>query len=83
MPVYQVKINLKNENNKFKAQVLSGVVIAESQQKAVSIAMENTKKEIVKQDLKLSAKLLSAHVLGSQFIYFQQAEAEPEEEVKK
>lgn len=75
--IYQVKISLKHENPKFKTQTICGVVVTSDQPKAVSIAMENTKKLIKEKELPFIPKLVSASSLPNDFVY-----SEPEPEVK-
>lgn len=72
--IYQVKISLKHKNPKFKTQTITGVVLANEQSIAVTIAMKKTEELIDKQNLPFIPKLVSATALPNDFVYTQPAD---------
>lgn len=69
--IYQVQISLKHDNPKFKSQTITGVVLANDQSIAVSLAITKTQELIDKQELPFTPKIVSAKALPNDFVYTQ------------
>lgn len=72
--IYQIKILLKPVNQKFKSQIITGIVMANDRPTAVTIAMTKTEKVIIEKKMLFTPKLFSAITLPSDFIYYEESQ---------
>ena len=77
MNTYEIKIALNPENKKYKSVILSGIVFAKYQAKAVELAIKKVK-EIIdeKPEIKFQPKLYSARKLNTEFLIFEKNDDE-------